>query len=107
MMAPPIRVLVADDSGFMRAYLKEILGADRTIDVIGSAANGKDAVEKTALHKPDVVVMDMEMGEYDGCYGIEHIMRSHPVPIVILSAVGNSDFTRIEKGLKLGAVDYV
>ncbi|OFY84323.1 MAG: hypothetical protein A3F72_14540 [Bacteroidetes bacterium RIFCSPLOWO2_12_FULL_35_15] len=103
----PIKILLADDSGLMRLLVSDILKSDKDIEVIATASNGKDAVEKTMLHNPDVVVMDMNMGEYDGLYGIEKIMKNHPTPIVILSAVGNTDFPIIEKGLKLGAVDYV
>lgn len=106
-MKLPIKVLLADDSGFMRLLVNDILKSDKDIEVIATASNGKDAVEKAILYNPDVVVMDMNMGEYDGLYGIENIMKNHPTPIVILSAVGNTDFPIIEKGLKLGAVDYV
>lgn len=106
-MKMPIRVLLADDSGLMRLLVSDILKSDKEIEVIATASNGKDAVEKTILHKPDVVVMDMNMGEYDGLYGIEKIMKNQPTPIIILSAVGNTDFPIIEKGLKLGAIDYV
>lgn len=103
----PIKVLLADDSGLMRLLVSDILKSDTEIEVIATASNGKDAFEKTLSLNPNVVVMDMNMGEYDGLYGIENIMRSKPTPIVILSAVGNSDFPVIERGLKLGAVDYV
>jgi two-component system chemotaxis response regulator CheB len=103
----PIKVLLADDSGFMRLLVSDILKAVNDIEVVATASNGKEAVEKTILHTPDVVVMDINMGEYDGLYGIEEIMKKRPTPIVILSAVGNTDFPIIQKGLKLGAVDYV
>jgi two-component system chemotaxis response regulator CheB len=103
----PIKLLVVDDSGFMRLLLTDILENDKSIKVISTASNGKDAVEKAILHKPDVVIMDVNMGEYNGLYGIEKIMKSQPTPIIILSSVGNSDFSVIERGLKLGAVDYV
>lgn len=103
----PIKVLLADDSGLMRLLVTDILKSDKEIDVIGTAVNGKDAAEKTRQYKPDVVIMDINMGEFDGLYGIEKIMETHPTPIIILSAVGNSDFSVIEKGLKLGAIDYV
>jgi two-component system chemotaxis response regulator CheB len=106
-MKPPVKVLLADDSGFMRLLVSDLLKSDINIEVIAMASNGKEAFEKTILHNPDVVVMDMNMGEYDGLYGIEKIMVNHPTPIVILSSVGNTDFPVIEKGLKLGAVDYV
>lgn len=103
----PIKVLLADDSGFMRLLVADILKSDKDIEILGTASNGKEAAEKTALLHPDVVVMDINMGEYDGIYGIEKIMETRPTPIVILSAVGNTDFPVIEQGLKLGAVDYV
>lgn len=107
MVELPIKCLLADDSGLMRLLVSDILKSDKDIEVIATATNGKDAAEKTRLHRPDVVVMDMNMGEYDGLYGIEKIMEWQPTPIVILSAVGNTDFPIIEKGLKLGAVDYL
>lgn len=106
-MKLPIKVLLADDSGFMRLMVSDILNSDKDIQVIATATNGKDAADKTLLNRPDVVVMDINMGMYDGLYGIEKIMKDCPTPIVILSAVGNTDFPVIEKGLKLGAVDYV
>lgn len=103
----PIRVLLADDSGLMRLLVTDILKSDNDIKVVATASNGKDAFEKTIKHTPDVVVIDINMGEYDGLYGIEKIMEAQPTPIVILSAVGNNDFPVIEKALKLGAVDYI
>jgi two-component system chemotaxis response regulator CheB len=106
-MKKTIRVLLVDDSGLMRLLVADILKSDEEIDVIANASNGKDAVKKTKQFKPDVVVMDMNMGEYGGLYGIQNIMETQPTAIVILSAVGNNDFPVIEKGLKLGAVDYV
>jgi two-component system, chemotaxis family, protein-glutamate methylesterase/glutaminase len=106
-MSIPIKILLVDDSSLMRLLIIDILKSDTSIEVIAAASNGKEAVEKTLLYKPDVVVMDMNMGEYSGLYGIEEIMKIRPTPILILSAVGNNDFPTIEKGLKLGAVDYV
>ena len=107
MKKSPVKILLADDSIFMRLFLTNIFHAETDIEVIATASNGKEAVEKTKLHKPDVVVIDMNMGQYDGMYGIEKIMKEVPTPIIILSAVGNTDFPAIEKALKLGAVDYV
>ena len=107
MTKTPVRVLLVDDSGIMRLLVGDILRSDREIEVVATATNGKDALEKVIEHKPDVVVMDMNMGEYDGLYGIRRIMEECPTPIVILSAAGNNDFPTIEKGLNLGAVDYV
>ncbi len=106
-MKLPIKVVLADDSGFMRLLVSDILKSEKDIEVIATASNGKDATEKTMLLRPDVVVMDMNMGMYDGLYAIENIMKNCPTPIIILSALGNTDFPIIEKGLRLGALDYV
>lgn len=101
------RVLIADDSGFMQLLIKDILRADKTIEVIATAENGKEALEKTKDHRPDVVLMDMLMPKYDGLYGVEMIMQECPVPVVILSTVGNNNIGPILSALNMGAFDYL
>ena len=64
-----VRVLIADDSGFMQLLLKNILSVDKSIQVIATAENGQQALERTIQHNPDVVLMDMPMPKYDGFYG--------------------------------------
>jgi two-component system, chemotaxis family, protein-glutamate methylesterase/glutaminase len=105
--SPKIHVLVADDSVLMRLMISDILNAAPGIMVLDTASNGKDAVEKTISLRPDVVVMDMNMGEYDGRYAVKRIMKECPTPIVILSAVGNSDMSPIFEVLAEGAIDYL
>lgn len=102
-----IKAVVADDSGLMRLIISDILNADTDIKVIATAKDGKEAVEKTSAHKPDILVLDMTMGEYDGMYAIENIMKECPTPILILSALGNSNHQAIMDALSLGAVDYI
>jgi two-component system chemotaxis response regulator CheB len=102
-----IHVLVADDSVFMRMLIKDILEADAGIKVVAQAKDGKDASLLCSQHKPDVVLLDMTMGEYDGIYGVKKIMELSPTPIIILSAMGNSDMSPIMEALSLGAVDYL
>ena len=75
--------------------------------VIDTANNGRDALSKILDVKPDVVVLDMIMGNYDGIYAVENIMKSNPLPIVLLSSIGNTDLSPILKALKLGAFDYL
>ncbi len=77
------------------------------LEVVGSAENGKDAVEKVLELDPDVVMLDLNMGEYDGTYAVKEIMAVSPKPILILSAVGNSDLEPIFDALRHGAVDYM
>jgi two-component system chemotaxis response regulator CheB len=101
------RVLIADDSGIMRLLIADIIKEDASIEVVDTAKNGKEAAEKTSELKPDVVLMDMNMGEYDGIYGTKRIMEENPTPIIILSAVGNTNMSPILEALKAGAVDYL
>lgn len=106
-MADKIKVLVVDDSTIMRLLVSDILNADSDINVISTANNGKTAIEKTLIDSPDVIVMDMNMGEYDGLYAVEQIMKKKPTPIIMLSAVGNNNLAPIMKALDLGAFDYM
>ena len=102
-----INVLVADDSVFMRMLIKDILEGDPDISVVAQAKDGKDAFQLCSQQKPDVVLLDMTMGEYDGVYAVKKIMEACPTPIIILSALGNSDMSPIMEALSLGAVDYL
>lgn len=102
-----IRVLVADDSSIMRLLISDILDKDKNIRVVSRANNGKEAIEKTFDDQPDVVVMDVNMGQYGGLYAVENIMRQKPTPIVMLSAVGNTDLSPMIKAIELGAFGYL
>jgi len=101
-----INILIADDSLFMRKLTADILINASGFKVLDYARDGKEAAEKCCLLKPDVVIMDMLMGEYDGVYGVKMIMDKCPTPIIILSALGSTDMEPIMQALKLGAVDY-
>jgi two-component system chemotaxis response regulator CheB len=102
-----IKVLVADDSGLMRLIVSDILNREDDIEVLDTAIDGKEATEKALELDPDVVVMDMHMGKYDGRYAVKNILKSKHIPIIILSAVGNSDLDPIMEALHLGAFDYL
>lgn len=102
-----MRVLVADDSALMRILIKEILEMSQEIEVVGTAGNGEEAFTRTLEHSPDVVLLDMNMGDYDGLYAVKKIMHEKPTPIVILSAMGNEDMNPIMAALEAGAVDYL
>ncbi|WP_162555614.1 chemotaxis-specific protein-glutamate methyltransferase CheB [Reichenbachiella versicolor] len=102
-----IKVLIADDSGFMRLLISDILAESQVIEVVGTAVDGKDAVEQVKKTKPDVLLLDMNMGDYSGLYAVERIMEECPLPILILSALGNTDLQPIFEALDLGAVDYL
>jgi len=102
-----IQVLVVDDSALMRHLISDILKQDKQIDIIGHATNGKDAFLVTKKLQPDVILMDMTMGEYGGLYAVKKIMADCPTPIIILSALGNSNMEPIMTGLNMGAIDYL
>lgn len=102
-----IRVLIADDSALMRILINDIIDIDPDIHVVGQANNGKSAYFLTKELKPDVVLMDVNMGEFDGIYGVIEIMKHCPTPIIILSSIGNVDMNPILKCLELGAIDYL
>lgn len=99
--------MVVDDSAFMRLLLTDLLSKDAELNVVGSAVDGKEAVAMVKELKPDVVLLDMNMGEFDGLYAVERIMQMFPVPILILSSVGNSNLDPIFDALQMGAVDYI
>ncbi|MDQ3110323.1 MAG: chemotaxis-specific protein-glutamate methyltransferase CheB [Bacteroidota bacterium] len=102
-----ITVLIADDSMFMRMLIRDILQEDASIKVVAQAKDGKEAFEYCDKFRPDVVLLDMNMGEYGGIYGVKKIMEECPTSIVILSALGNTDMSGIMEVLALGAVDYL
>jgi two-component system chemotaxis response regulator CheB len=102
-----VRVLVADDSALMRILINDIINTDPDIHVVGQANNGKTAYLLTQELKPDVVLMDVNMGEYDGIYGVVKIMEHCPTPVIILSSIGNVDMNPILQALELGAIDYL
>jgi two-component system chemotaxis response regulator CheB len=104
----PIRVLIVDDSFFMRKMLQDILAESKgAITVVDSAQNGMEAVEKTKKLRPDVITMDVEMPLMDGLAALEQIMAERPTPVVMLSShTGEGTATTI-RALELGAVECV
>jgi len=96
--------VVADDSHFVRTVVEDIL-QDRNIDVVGTARNGREAVELVETHQPDVVTMDVEMPEMNGIEAVERIMTDNPTPILMLSAHTEENADVTFDALECGAVD--
>ncbi len=105
-MKRKIRVLVVDDSGYVISAVSHRLNADPEIEVIGSARNGIDAIEKVKNLKPDVVTLDIIMPEMDGLTALQRIMAECPTPVVMLSALTGENAETTIKALELGAVDF-
>jgi len=99
-------VLVVDDSSFMRRCISLIIEKDPQLFVIGIARSGVEAIEKVHRLKPDIVTMDVEMPEMDGMTALKEIMRTCPVPVVMLSNRTDKDPKATFQALELGAADF-
>jgi two-component system chemotaxis response regulator CheB len=101
------RVLIVDDSAFMRKVLQGIVASDPQLEVCGEARDGRDAVTQTEVLKPDVISMDINMPHMDGLQATEIIMSSNPHPILIVSSESREGAEVTLKALQLGAIDFV
>ena len=102
-----IKVLVVDDSGFFRRRLVEILGSDPQITVVGTAANGQEAVEQTLALHPDVITMDYEMPVMDGITAVRQIMQRQPTAVLMFSSLTYEGARVSLDALDAGAADYL
>src|SRR5215470_4760167 len=102
-----IRVLVVDDSAFMRKVLQSIIASDPQLEVCGEARDGRDAVTQADVLKPDVISMDINMPHMDGLQATEVIMSSNPRPILVVSSESKEGADVTLKSLELGAIDFV
>lgn len=102
-----IRVLIVDDSAFMRNVLGRMLGADPEIQIVGTARDGVDALEKADRLNPDVVTMDVEMPRMDGIEALKRLMEKNPVPVVMVSSMTTEGARATLEALDIGAVDFI
>ena len=102
-----IRVLVVDDSAFMRKVLEGIISSDPMLEVCGEARDGKTAVSQLEALNPDVISMDINMPVMDGLQATEIIMSTNPKPILIVSSESRDGADVTLKALQLGAIDFV
>ena len=105
-MPEPIRVLLADDHAAVRRGLRTFLDLQADIEVVGEAANGREALERTAELRPDVVLMDVVMPELDGIAATREL-RGHPVEPKVLVLSSFSDEERVLPALRAGAIGYL
>ncbi len=102
-----VSVLVVDDSSFFRKRLSEILGASGKITVIGTASNGREAVELAQKLRPDVITMDYEMPVMDGISAVREILRKQPIPVLMFSSLTYEGARVTLDALEAGAVDFL
>jgi two-component system, chemotaxis family, protein-glutamate methylesterase/glutaminase len=101
------RVLIVDDSTFMRKVLETIINADTQLQVVGQAKDGREAVTLADSLKPDVITMDINMPHVDGLQATAQIMTTNPRPIVIVSSESREGAASTLKALELGAIEFV
>lgn len=100
-----LTAVVADDSMYMRTTIADIL-EEGWIDVVATAANGREAVDAVHAHSPDLVTMDVEMPEVDGLAAVDRIMASDPTPIMMLSSHTREGAGTTFDALDRGAIDF-
>ena len=101
------KVLIVDDSTFVRKRLKEIIESDPTMQVVGEAKDGKEGVSLAASLHPDVITMDVEMPVMDGITAVKEIMAKTPTPILMFSSLTFEGANSTFKALEAGAVDFM
>lgn len=102
-----IKVVVVDDSAFMRKAISTMLAKDPEIDVVATARDGEEGLELIRKHNPDVVTLDIEMPRMDGLTALRHIMMEMPRPVLMVSSLTNEGAEATLKALELGAVDFI
>ncbi|WP_432741414.1 response regulator [Methylobacter sp. G7] len=102
-----IRVLIIDDSLLIRKVLTEILNSSPDIEVVGAAEDPLIAREMIKALNPDVLTLDIEMPRMDGITFLRNLMRLRPMPVVMISALTESNAEVTLTALELGAVDFI
>ena len=102
-----IKVLVVDDSAFMRKAISTMLDKDAEIQVVGAARNGEEGLEMVQKLNPDVVTMDIEMPKMDGLACLRRIMMECPRPVLMISSLTTEGAEATLKAMDLGAVDFI
>ncbi|SDJ72045.1 protein-glutamate methylesterase/protein-glutamine glutaminase [Sediminibacillus albus] len=103
----PIRVLVVDDSAFMRKMISDILNSDSRLHVVATARNGREALEKNKQLSPHVITLDIEMPVLNGIETLKQVMKENPVPVVMLSSLTKQGADSTLEAMSLGAVDFI
>lgn len=101
------RVLIVDDSRFMRQVLSDVVNADESFTVVSTASDGEEAFRLALELQPDIITMDLEMPRMNGLEALRKIMAARPTPVIMLSAVTDNGARDTIKALQYGAFDFV
>lgn len=101
------RILIVDDSSFMRMAIRSVLSKDPSLDIVGIAADGVEGVEKAIALKPDLITMDIEMPRMDGISALRQIMAKAPTKVIMVSTLTNEGARSTFEALDAGAIDYI
>lgn len=102
-----IKVLIVDDSSFMRVKIRGCLEKDPDIKVVGIARNGIEAIQKAIDLKPDVITMDINMPKMSGTEAVAQIMKKCQIPIIVISSLAKHSVRETIEALNRGAIDYI
>lgn len=102
-----VKVLVVDDSAFMRKLISDFLSEHPRLHVVGTARDGQEALQKIEQLNPDVVTLDVEMPVMNGLETLKHIMQKHPLPVVMISSTTTEGAENTILALQYGAVDFI
>tara|TARA_Y100001960_G_scaffold333703_1_gene440410 strand:+ start:5669 stop:6757 length:1089 start_codon:yes stop_codon:yes gene_type:complete len=106
-MHEKIKVLIVDDSAFMRNILERMIKTRSDMEVVGKAENGLEAVEMTKSLKPDVVTLDIEMPKMNGLEALQVIMKECPTAVLMISSLTEQGAKETMQALQLGAIDFI
>ncbi len=107
MLMDKIKILIVDDSAFMRKSLEIMLSDEESFEIVGKAHDGLEGVELAAKLKPDIITMDIEMPKMDGLTAVKKIMAKCPTQIIMLSSLTTEGAEATIKALEYGAVDFI
>jgi two-component system chemotaxis response regulator CheB len=107
ILSHKVRVLIVDDSAFARRTITKILESDPRVEVVGTAWDGLEAIEKIPKLKPDIVTMDLNMPHMTGMEAIDIIMREMPLPVIVISSLNQEIIEETLEALEHGAIDFI
>lgn len=107
MIKRSIKILIVDDSAFMRKSLQILLTGDPEIEIIGTAKDGKEGYELAKKFRPDIITLDIEMPVMDGLTALEKIMKDCPTSVIMVSSLTTEGADATLRAMELGAVDFI